>query len=272
MKIAYYPGCLLADSARAYDDSLRACAKALGDELVDFQWHCCGGVSFASADPEGGRALVEGLFKKAAETGARRLLVPCPYCMDNLRLCGEHPPMDLLSAAAYFAEPERAEKAAKAGNEALKGLRAALFPGCRAAAADEQFFAPLKSLLEKLGVEVVKWSYRELCCGGWRAKPLPGEALAHCAPVFEEARTAGADAIVTTCPVCQVNLDLQLTRAEQHLERALDVPTFFVSEIVGHALGSRRTAKWYRRHITSPWPLVETLVEQTFANGEQKDE
>jgi len=166
MKIAYFPGCLLPDSARAYDDSLRECARALGDELVDFRWHCCGGVGFASTDVERGRALVDYLFEKAAATGAEPLLVPCPYCMDNLRTHDGNRGMKLLSGTAYFAGPERARKAAQKGRDALKGLRAAFFPGCRSAAADEQFFDPLKSLLEKLGVEVVNWDYREHCCGG----------------------------------------------------------------------------------------------------------
>jgi len=272
MKIAYFPGCLLADVAGTYDASLRECVKLLGDECVDFEWHCCGGACFGPPGAVQKRALVDALFAKAVATGADSLLVPCPYCMDNLRLHTEKPPIKLLSTFNYLTASHRAGVIAKQGSGALKGLKAAFFPGCRSAVADADFFNPLKSLLEKLGVEVLDWDYKELCCGGWRTEPLTFEALKHFTTVFEKAREAEANAIITACPVCQVSLDLHLTRAEQHLHYGLELPTFFVTELVGQALGARSALKWYRRHISSPQPLVETLVEQAFMNGVQKDE
>jgi len=102
-----------------------------------------------------------------------------------------------------------------------------------------------------------------LCCGGWRAEARPDEALEHVIGVLQHAHDQGAQAIVTGCPVCQTNLDVNQVAAEQRLGRGLELPIFYITELVAHALGSSRTAKWYRRHVTSPWPLIITLVEQT---------
>jgi len=261
MNVAYYPGCLLSAGAREYDRSLRECARLLGDTLIEIDWVCCGGVSFAALAPEEGRRRAEAVYDGARAADADRLLVPCPYCMDNLTQASSRPPVEILSTSAYFALERRGAKVEQADREALQGLRAALFPGCRAAGAEGRPTEQAKTLLEKLGVEWVKWNPWELCCGGWRAESDGKGALDSIAAVLAAARDAGADAIVTVCPVCQLNLDSRQAEAEQTLGRALDMPIFFFSELVGFALGSRQTSGWFGRHITSPWPLVERLLE-----------
>jgi len=264
VKLAYYPGCLLTKSAREYDDSLRECVRLLGDELVEIlARHCCGGVSFAAVKEALTADFAESILQSAAETGADALLVPCPYCHDNLRLSGAGGAIELFSTAAYLIRSRCAKALSAMKEKGWEGLKAAFFPGCRAACSELDSQAAVKSLLEGAGVTWVNWAEAGLCCGGWRAEALPGEALEHVIRVLSGAREAQAQAVVTLCPVCQTNLDVLQVDAERRLARGLELPVFFATELLAHALGSKRTSKWLRRHITSPEPLIMNLLEHT---------
>jgi succinate dehydrogenase / fumarate reductase, cytochrome b subunit len=52
-----------------------------------------------------------------------------------------------------------------------------------------------------------------------------------------DAIDAGADCLVTPCPLCHLNLDLQQPDAAGYVERDLDVPVLHLPQMVGLALG-----------------------------------
>ena len=50
-KVPYFPGCTLKTTARNFENSAIAAARALGIELVELpRWNCCGTVFSLSAD------------------------------------------------------------------------------------------------------------------------------------------------------------------------------------------------------------------------------
>ena len=51
MKYAYYPGCSLRGTGRAYEESLLAVFRALDVEIEEIEdWNCCGATTYMSVD------------------------------------------------------------------------------------------------------------------------------------------------------------------------------------------------------------------------------
>ncbi len=51
------------------------------------------------------------------------------------------------------------------------------------------------------------------------------------------ARDAGAHAVVVACPLCQMNLDLRQSQVEWPGGKAVDMPVFYFTQLLGRALG-----------------------------------
>ncbi|MGB9859073.1 MAG: disulfide reductase, partial [Moorellaceae bacterium] len=60
---------------------------------------------------------------------------------------------------------------------------------------------------------------------------------------------AGAEAIVTACPLCQTNLDSRQPDGAR-------IPVFFLTELVGLALGLP-ALPWFRKHLVDPISLLK---------------
>jgi hypothetical protein len=65
----------------------------------------------------------------------------------------------------------------------------------------------MDDLLRALGADPVDWSYKTECCGGALGVSLTPIGQQMSRKVLENARECGAEAVVTMCPMCQMNLD-----------------------------------------------------------------
>jgi heterodisulfide reductase subunit B len=68
--------------------------------------------------------------------------------------------------------------------------------------------------------------------------------------LVERAREAGADALVTACPLCHVNLEMRQTRQPK-------MPSFYFTELLGLALGLPAASRWWSKHLVDPRPLLK---------------
>ncbi len=74
-----------------------------------------------------------------------------------------------------------------------------------------------------------------------------------------EAKDKGADALVTPCPLCHLNLDAQQFDAAKVIERKLEVPILNVPQLIGLAMGLDPEALGVNRHVVSTKPLLEKV-------------
>lgn len=261
MKYAYYPGCSLTGTAVEYDASTRLVLEALGAEVVEIPgWTCCG----ASAAPAIGSLLAAALPARNLALAERELagcdvLAPCSACYLNLltaredsrrnrvlharveeALSSEHLPWEniaevrhLLDVLANDIGPERI---ARSVTHSLEGMTFAPYYGCQTLRPHAQFDDPerptsMRAVLEATGATVLEWDKGARCCGASLSTTHREAALPRIAEILSAA--AGADAVVTVCPMCQMNLEA--FQGAAGISRPMNV--LYLPQLLGLAMG-----------------------------------
>jgi succinate dehydrogenase / fumarate reductase cytochrome b subunit len=72
-----------------------------------------------------------------------------------------------------------------------------------------------------------------------------------------DALDADADCLVTPCPLCHLNLDLQQPVAAKVVGRDLGLPVLHLPQLVGLALGLTPKDLGLARHIVKPKSVID---------------
>ncbi len=274
MKVSYYPGCSLHGSAREYDESTRAVARALGVELLDLpDWNCCGASSAHATDGTLATALAARNLAIAGEQGMD-LVIPCAACYSRLKAAqsaeggrnSEAGPMQVISLLDFFSSPDLLEPMRALVLRPLSGLKTVSYYGCLlvrppgiTGEALYEFPEAMDRIMSTLGADPIPWSYRTDCCGGSLVLPRKDIALDLTGKLMEKASMAGAKAIVVACTLCQSNLDSRQDELFKKSGKRYDVPVLYFTELIGLSLGLKDAAKWLKRHFVDPTNLVTSL-------------
>jgi heterodisulfide reductase subunit B len=194
MRYAYYPGCSLTASGRAYDESTRAVARALEIDLEELEdWNCCGATTYMSVREILSVSISARNLCLAQKQGLD-IVAPCSACFTVLRKTNhylEHIPAlrekvaDVLKAAGLsyepgsvrvlhlaeiFTVPGALDRIRDLVRQPLKGLRVAPYYGCQIVRPKVDFDHPefpriLDDILQALGAEVVYYPAKTHCCG-----------------------------------------------------------------------------------------------------------
>jgi len=70
---------------------------------------------------------------------------------------------------------------------------------------------------------------------------------------------AGADVMVTPCPLCHLSLDAWQSKLEASTGRKLGMPILHLSQLIGVAAGFEESELRFRRHIVDVRPALERL-------------
>ena len=85
----------------------------------------------------------------------------------------------------------------------------------------------IEDLIRALGGEPVVYARRNECCGGYVSVESPATAQRNSLNIVDNAVAAGAEMLVTACPLCKYNL-------EKHSNR---LPVVYLTELLAEALG-----------------------------------
>ena len=278
MKYAYYPGCSLQSTAREYDLSVRAVCSSLGIELTELaDWSCCGASSGHSTNRWLAHALA-GRNLALAERAGLDIAVACPACYVRLRTTSKEMkdnPQQLDELANLLDMPYEVkygtrhlldiifndvglEELKKRVVKPLKALKLACYYGCYlvrppdvVAFDDPENPVSMDMLLDALGAEVRDWSGKVDCCGGSLSLSKREIASRLVAEIIEMAQRAGAQAIVTACPLCHSNLEMRQAAGKQNR-----LPIFYFTELIGLAIGITEARSWFKKHMISPLNLL----------------
>jgi len=275
VKFTYYPGCSLLGTAREYDESSRAVCQALEVELEELEgWNCCGATSAHSTNDYLSLALPARNLSLADKKGLD-LVVPCAACYQRLKVAEKKLIENPLPEFPYqekakvkhlldpLAEEENLQRIKEAVKKPLSGLRVACYYGCLVVrppkvtdATDFENPEKMDKLMNLVGAESVNWSYKTDCCGGSLVLTRPDIVRRLIQRILDMALEAGADCLVTCCPMCQSNLDTRQRELSKHTGKDYHVPIFYFTELLGLALGLPKVNDWFKRHFISPKELL----------------
>lgn len=290
-KVAYYKGCLASLSAKELDISTRALAPMLDLELLNLETvTCCGAGDIHEAEPDYYLHLNARILAYAAATGADTLMTICNVCTLNLRQANWQmindtdlrarvnenlaavgvPPYERDIEVKHFlwliAEGEGFELLKQVAHKGLKGLKIAPFYGCQILRPSKilGFEDPdrpwsLERIIEACGGQPVDYPAKIKCCGFPIIQAREETALGELIQPIEQAMEAGADAMVTPCPLCHLSLDAWQQKLEAATGKKYGMPIIHLSQLVGVAAGFEESELRFKRHVVPVTPVVEKL-------------
>ncbi len=266
MRYAYYPGCSLECTAKAYDVSLRAVFRLLGHELVEVEdWNCCGATAYMSI-AETVALAVSARNLALAERMALDVVAPCSACYTILsktqRSLREQPRLkawvgEALAEAGLsvtlrgrvrhpldvLVNDVGVETIAQQATRSLEGVVVAPYYGCQIVRPERGFDDRempmwLDRLFARLGAGVADYPPKVRCCGGMLMTTRPDVGLAMSGELLTEALDSGANVVLTTCPLCHINLEAYQGRIRRRLGRSVRIPVLYFTQLLGLALGA----------------------------------
>jgi len=296
VKLAYWPGCVSRGFTPELHGSMDLVAPKLDLELVQLdRANCCGAGVIAEHNMELADTLNARTFAMAQNVeGAAGMMNICSTCQGAQSECQER--LDADSGyrdtvnATLSAENLSYEKSADWWNKnflwllveeigldklrskvvrPLEGLRIAPFYGCyivrptkRLGMADhperDQY---LDYVIEALGAESVEYAGARKCCGFPVITMNKTTSLRQAGRHLADAIDAGADCLVTPCPLCHLNLDMQQPMAAKYVERDLDVPVLHLPQMVGLALGLDPKDLGMDKHVVKTKDVQRKIAE-----------
>jgi succinate dehydrogenase / fumarate reductase cytochrome b subunit len=165
-----------------------------------------------------------------------------------------------------IAEGDGYEKLKEAAHRGLKGLKIAPFYGCQILRPSKLlgFEDPdrpwsLEAIIEACGGQPIDYPAKIKCCGFPIIAAREETALGELIQPIEQAIEAGADAMVTPCPLCHLSLDAWQQKLEAATGKAYGMPILHLSQLVGVAAGLAESELKFKRHVVSVEPVVEKL-------------
>jgi succinate dehydrogenase / fumarate reductase cytochrome b subunit len=270
-------------------------ADRLGIELVTLdRANCCGAGVIAEHNQELADTLNARTFALAQQTGLAMMNI-CSTCQGAQSECQQR--LDADSAyRAHINEVLAGEglEYTKRGEDAwtnknllwvlvedygldelrsrvklpLSGLRVGPFYGCYVLRPKHRLGYDehperdlyLEHVIEALGGEVVEYDGARRCCGFPIITMNRDTSLRQAGTHVGDALDAGADCLVTPCPLCHLNLDLQQPEAAKIVGRDLGLAVLHLPQLVGLALGFEPKQLGMRKHIASTEWVEERLA------------
>jgi succinate dehydrogenase / fumarate reductase cytochrome b subunit len=115
----------------------------------------------------------------------------------------------------------------------------------------------LHQLIEALGGTVVEYAGAYKCCGFPIITMNKEASLKQAGRHLGDALDAEADCLVTPCPLCHLNLDLQQPGAERVVGRELGMPVLHLPQLVGLAFGLQPKELGMSKHVVKPTTVID---------------
>jgi len=291
VKVAYWPGCVSRGFTPELHGSMAQVAPLLDIELVELDRACCTGAGvIAEHNQELADTLNARTFALAQRVdGAELMMNICSTCQGAQAECQER-----LDANADYREHVNATLSAEGlhyekgltnknflwllveeiGLDELRSrvkrpltdLKVGPFYGCYIVRPIERLGIDsvdrprdkyLGMVIEALGGTVIEYAGSHKCCGFPIITMNKDASLKQAGRHLGDAVDADADCLVTPCPLCHLNLDLQQPLAERIVGRELNMPVLHLPQLVGLALGLEPKELGMQRHVVKPATVID---------------
>jgi succinate dehydrogenase cytochrome b subunit len=291
MRVAYWPGCVSRGFTPELHGSMAKVAPLLDIDLVELdRAACCGAGVIAEHSQELADTLNARTFALAQRVdGAELMMNICSTCQGAQSECQER-----LDASAEYrsqinenisAEGLQYEKGLTNKNllwllveeigldelrsrvrRPLTDLKVGPFYGCYIVRPIDRLGIDsverprdryLGMVIEALGGTVIEYAGSHKCCGFPIITMNKDASLKQAGRHLGDAVDADADCLVTPCPLCHLNLDLQQPLAERTVGRELNMPVLHLPQLVGLALGLDPKDLGMQRHVVKPASVID---------------
>jgi succinate dehydrogenase / fumarate reductase cytochrome b subunit len=290
VKVAYWPGCVSRGFTPELHGSMAKVAPLLDIELVELdRAACCGAGVIAEHNQELADTLNARTFALAQQVdGADLMMNICSTCQGAQSECQER--LDANSDyrehvnQSLAGESLRYEKGIvnkhflwlmveEIGLDTVRSkvvrpltdLRVGPFYGCYIVRPTTRLGIDrehprdryLHQLIEALGGTVVDYAGQYKCCGFPIITMNKEASLKQAGRHLGDALDADADCLVTPCPLCHLNLDLQQPGAERIVGRELGMPVLHLPQLVGLAFGMSPKELGMSKHVVRPTSVID---------------
>ena len=290
MKVAYWPGCVSRGFTPELHGSMAQVAPLLDIELVELDRACCTGAGvIAEHNQELADTLNARTFALAQQVEDADLMMNiCSTCQGAQSECQErldanseyreHVNQTLASESLRYekgivnkhflwlmVEEIGLDKVRSKVVRPLTDLRVGPFYGCYIVRPTTRLGIDrehprdryLSQVIEALGGTVVDYAGMYKCCGFPIITMNKEASLKQAGRHLGDALDAEADCLVTPCPLCHLNLDLQQPGAERIVGRELGMPVLHLPQLVGLAFGLEPKELGLSKHVVRPTSVID---------------
>jgi len=278
--IGYFPGCSLNATSIEYGKSVKSIARALDIELLEPRdWVCCGSSPAHATDAKLARLMPMKTIAAVEQMGFETLTSPCSACFSRFKQAelatreNEAVRGEISEALDYdykgsvevrhlldvIVEHAGLDAVKEQVSQPLKGLKLACYYGCLitrpvgvTAAENPEYPVKMDHLVKALGGETVEWSRKTDCCGGSLSISKTDAVIGLISNIVEDARACGAEAIVTMCPICHLNLDSR----QEETGGGPDLPIFQATQLMALAFGQGEKGAALGNNLVDPKPYL----------------
>jgi succinate dehydrogenase / fumarate reductase cytochrome b subunit len=290
MKVAYWPGCVSRGFTPELHGSMARIAPLLDLELVELdRASCCGAGVIAEHNQELADTLNARTFALAQQVDAATMMMNiCSTCQGAQTECQER-----LDANAEYrdfvngnlrddgleyrkgltnknllwllVEDMGLDELRSRVKRPLTDLKVGPFYGCYIVRPTDRLGIDrshprdtyLHQVIDALGGTVIEYAGQYKCCGFPIITMNKEASLKQAGRHLSDAVDADADCLVTPCPLCHLNLDLQQPLAERITGRQLNMPVLHLPQLLGLALGLEPKELGMQRHVVKPATVID---------------
>ena len=285
MELAYFPGCTLYTKATHLDHAGRESLKLLGYELKELdKWTCCGASFPLVNDYHMGLASTSRVLADTSLAGYDKLVALCSVCFNVLKRTnyalktdeernykinefierdykGE---VDVLHYLEVLKNIVGFDTLKEKVTKPLEGLKVATYYGCLLLRPyneirfdDPEDPSIFEDFLKVIGCEPVNFPYRNECCGAFQVMNNVETANRCSKEIIDNAIGNNADLIVTSCPLCQFNLDDRQNILKELYPEFKKIPVVYLTQLLGLALGLDYKVLEFERNAVDPLPVLK---------------
>lgn len=297
LEYAYFPGCSADSTGLSYTKSASFVNEKVGITLREIDdWCCCGTSAARVTDDDLMHALpARSLALAEQQLPGLDVVAPCTGCYSSLKgtvhwarqdegnveqlqkLTGldYQAKADVKSLLEVMVEPDMVELVASKLQKTLGGMKIACYYGCTQVRPAEvcdfgntENPTSMEALLDACGAECIDWGFKTECCGASNHIVSPKAARAAVERILRNAKANGAECIVTSCPLCWLNVDMREGQINGEMGTDYQLPVYYFTELIALAMGATPDQAGLKHHFTPAVAYVQgklAPIEKTSA-------
>ena len=291
MRYYYYPGCSMDSTAVTYKQSIDYVADKIGLELVEIpDWNCCGATAAHTRNELMALSLPARNLALAQQDGKELdIAVPCASCYSRMKTSVHEvrkseevkkevneilgmdydAKQDVWSFLDVFSNPEIIEACKEKLIGSLEGLKVACYYGCLTSRPkeicnpdDTENPMQMDDIVALTGAEPIEWDCKTECCGASHQVDSPEASRPLIQNILENARANGAKAIITACPLCNLNLDMREGEINKVKKTGFDLPVYQFTQLLAVCMGASAKEAGLHKHFHPAFEKINTFLRR----------